>query len=231
MANPNSPVQFGFQGPPGPPGPAPAGTGLCRVNAGVASALANGTTGQVLQIDIGGEAYWGSAPPAPDATGVANGSVRLANALGGTAASPTVVAVNGAAGVATIAATELACSAGTYGQIKSYRGEAQRTNATATTVVTIPLPATGTFAEISVKVIGRRTDAGSDSKIWKLSRSVKNVAGLLGSFVVEGSDLVTGTGTADVVFANTGTDAFVQVQGVAAQTWTFTVSADVVFVL
>lgn len=234
MADTSTFVQFGWEGPTGPPGPAPTGTGLVAVVSGVPGTLPNaaGLPGQVLQLDSTPAPFWGAVPPSADATSTSNGIVRLANGLGGTATAPTVARVDGTAGVLTMGATRVDCVPGAYGWIQSFRAEAQRTDATATTVVTVPMPVSSSFAEISVKVIGRRTDLSlSDSKIWRLSRSVKNAGGLLGGFTTEGTDLVTGAGSANVVFSSVSSNALIQVQGVSGQTWTFTILVDVIAVL
>jgi hypothetical protein len=164
------------------------------------------------------------APVIPDATAAVKGILRLTGSLGGTAATPTVTGIDGdGAAKATVSAKQFSVTDGTS-TIDSYREKAATTNATATTILTLPIP-TGAFALVDVQVVAK--DASTGRRVFKLSRSCENVAGTVGSITTLGSDFSSGTGTHAVTFVASGANLLVQVAGIAATNCNWLVLADV----
>lgn len=143
-----------------------------------------------------------SAAAASDATTTAKGLVKLAGSLAGTADLPTVTKIDGdGTAKATIAATRLSVVDG-FASIDSHRGKVATTNATVTTILTLPIPV-GAFARVDVLVVAR--DTGTGRRTFQASRTCENTAGTgsgtVGSITTIGSDTSTGTGTHAIAFA------------------------------
>lgn len=167
-----------------------------------------------------------SAPTASaaDATTTSKGSVQLAGSLAGTAASPTVTKVDGdGTAKATVSAKRFSVVDSPY-TIDSYREKAATTNATATTILTLPIP-TGAFALVDVQVVAK--DASTGRRVFKLSRSCENPSGTVGTITTLGSDFNSGTGAHAVTFVASGANILVQVAGIAATNCNWLAIADV----
>lgn len=167
-----------------------------------------------------------SAPSAAavDATTTAKGVVQLAGSLGGTAAAPSVSKIDGdITAKALVSAKRFSVTDGPT-TIDSYREKAATTNATATTILTLPIP-TGGFALVDVQVVAK--DASTGRRVFKLSRTCENVAGTVGSVTVLGSDFASGTGAHAVTFVVSGANLLVQVAGISATNCNWLAIADV----
>ena len=97
-----------------------------------------------------------------DASNVAKGLVQLAGSLGGTAASPTVAQVDGAAGVLPIVAAQTNWGTVAASQVISITNVAAvaTTNATIATLITFPIPASS-LVDFIVTVCGNHTGGAS----------------------------------------------------------------------
>lgn len=172
-----------------------------------------------------------SAAAAADATTTAKGLVKLAGSLSGTADLPTVTKVDGdGTAKATIAATRLSVVDG-FASIDSHRGKLATANATATTILAIPIPA-GAFARVDVLIIAR--DASGGRRTFQASRTCENTAGTgsgtVGSITTIGSDVSTGTGAHAIAFAAGAAGAgtlLVTVAGLASTACDWLAIADV----
>lgn len=149
-----------------------------------------------------------SAAAASDATTTAKGLVKLAGSLAGTADLPKVTGVDGdGTAKALIGASRLSVVDG-FASIDSIRNKLATTNATVTTILTLPIPA-GAFARVDVLVIAR--DTGTGRRTFQASRTCENTSGTgsgtVGSITTIGSDTSTGTGTHTIAFAAGATGA------------------------
>lgn len=136
------------------------------------------SNGNVLTWD-GGNSRWAPAAPsggASDATTGAKGIVQLAQDLGGTAALPTVLSATGTSGVFTI-------KAGTISNISTSKITSKEvmiaavatTNATPTTLVSIPLTPSATN-KFNIQVCAVKSDF-SQAATYDISVSVRATAG------------------------------------------------------